>query len=350
MSTEKKTKKRGPVQWSMTILGVCIICWGLYEGISLIVRGATTETCDDAQVEQYVTPINIRATGYIDRICFKEHQHVNKGDTLLVLDQREYLIQLSLAEANLKDAQAGGAVVDATVNRTQASSQVVDYNIAEIEVRLNKLQKDVERYRNLLAKDAATPMQLEQVETEYQAALKRLEAAKKQKTTALAGVSEASTRKLNSEAAVQRATAALEQAKLNLSYTVVVAPCDGTIGRRAIEEGQFIAAGTPITTIIPEEPKWIIANFREKQIENLKVGQDVVISIDAIKGRKYKGHIKSIAGATGAKFSAVPTDNSAGNFVKIQQRIPVLIEFDALSQEDYNQMAAGMMAIVRVKL
>ena len=163
-------------------------------------------------------------------------------------------------------------------------------------------------------------------------------------------MSEASTKKANTEAAIQRAKAALEQARLNLSYTVVTAPCDGQIGRRNIEEGQFIAAGTPITNIIPEQAKWVIANFRETQTEKLRVGQEVTITIDAIKGREYKGHITSIASATGSKFSAVPTDNSTGNFVKIQQRIPVRIDFDGLQQEDYNQMAAGMMAVIKVKV
>ena len=351
MSEENVTKKkRGPVQWVVTIVGLCIICWGLYEGVMLFVDNATYETSDDAQVEQYVTPVNIRATGYIDRVCFREHQTVKKGDTLLILDQREYRIQLQMAEANLKDAQAGGAGVDATVNRTQTNTQVFDSSIAEIEVRLAKLKKDVERYRNLVERDAATPIQLEQIETEYNATLKRLEAARRQKATAVAGVSEASTKKLNIDAALQRAQAALEQARLNLSYTVVVAPCDGKVGRRNIEQGQFIAAGTPVTTIIPDQPRWVIANFRETQTEHIAVGQEVSITIDAISSREYRGRVTSIAGATGAKFSAVPTDNSAGNFVKIQQRIPVRIDFEDLSQTDYDQMAAGMMAVVKVKL
>ncbi len=347
---QKKNRKWGPVQWAMTVLGVCVLIWGVSESIMLFIDHTSNETSDDAQVEQYITPINIRATGYIDRICFREHQKVKKGDTLLVLDQREYRIQLAQAEANLKDALAGNNVTDATVNRTQINSLVFDASIEEIEVRLAKLKKDVERYRNLVARDAATPIQLEQMETEYRATEAKLEAAKKQKATAEASVNEASTRKQNSDAAIQRATAALEQAKLNLSYTVVLAPCDGQVGRRSIEEGQFIAAGTPITNIIPEQPKWIIANFRETQTGHLKVGQEVTITIDALEGMEYKGHISAIAGATGAKFSAVPTDNSAGNFVKIQQRVPIRIDFDGLTQEDYNRMAAGMMAIVKVKV
>jgi len=346
---KKNVKKWGPVQWTMTVLGVCVLLWGFAEGVMLFIDHNENETSDDAQVEQYITPINIRATGYIDKVYFREHQQVKKGDTLLVLDQREYRIQLAQAEANLKDAEAGSVGVEATVNRTQTSSEVFDSSINEIEIRLAKLKKDVERYKNLVSNDAATPIQLEQIETECQATEARLEAARKQKDTAVAGISEASIRKQNSDAAIQRAEAALEQAKLNLSYTVVIAPCDGQIGRRSIEEGQFIPAGTPITYIIPEQAKWVIANFRETQIENLRVGQEVSITIDAIKNHEYQGRITSIAGATGSRFSAVPTDNSAGNFVKIQQRIPVRIDFTGLTQEEYNHMAAGMMAVVKAK-
>ena len=194
---KKQVKKWGPMQWVMTVLGVCVLIWGAFEGVMLFVDHTENETSDDAQVEQYVTPINIRATGYIDKIYFREHQQVKKGDTLLVLDQREYRIQLAQAEANLKDAEAGAVGVDATVNRTQTNTAVFDSSIAEIEVRLAKLQKDVERYRNLVSRDAATPIQLEQIETEYKATQARLEAAKRQKATAVAGVSEASTKKAN---------------------------------------------------------------------------------------------------------------------------------------------------------
>ena len=139
-------------------------------------------------------------------------------------------------------------------------------------------------------------------------------------------------------------------ARLNLSYTVVVAPCDGKLGRRAIEEGQMVNAGQTITNIIPDTQKWIIANYKEKQIENLHVGQEVEITVDALKDRTFKGRITAISGATGSKYSLVPTDNSAGNFVKIQQRIPVRIDFDGLAAEDHERLAAGMMVVVKAKL
>ena len=201
-----------------------------------------------------------------------------------------------------------------------------------------------------MKRNAATPIQLEQIETEYAATLKKLEAVKRQQRAAKSGVNEVSQRKVNTEAAIQRAQAALDMARLNLSYTVVVAPCDGQLGRRALEEGQFINAGQTITYIIPETQKWVIANYKETQIENLKEGQKVTISVDAVSDKEFEGVITAISGATGSKYSLVPTDNSAGNFVKIQQRIPVRIDFVNLSKEENERLAAGMMVVVKAKL
>lgn len=216
-------------------------------------------------------------------------------------------------------------------------------------MRLAKLAKDCERYRNLVAKKAATPIQLEQLEVEYAATKKKLEAAKKQQAAAYKGVNEVTTRKQNVAAAIERAQAAVEMAKLNLSYCVVVAPCNGKLGRRSIEEGQMVNAGTTITYIVPDNQKWVVANFKETQIEHLYVGQKVRISVDAMHDKEFEGTVTAISGATGAKYSLVPTDNSAGNFVKIQQRVPVRIDFTNISKEDNARLAAGMMVIVKAQ-
>lgn len=253
------------------------------------------------------------------------------------------------AEAALKDAEAGATVVGATLQTTQNSASVYDASIAEIEIRLSKLQKDLQRYKNLVSRKAATPIQLEQIETEYEATLKKLEVVKRQKKAALSGVDEVAYRRMNTEAAIQRATASLEMAKLNLSYTVVVAPSDGKLGRRSLEEGQYIPAGQTITYILPDGQKWVIANYKESQIESLSIGQEVDITVDAISGHSFVGKITAISGATGSKFSLVPTDNSAGNFVKIQQRIPVRIDFTSLTKEENYRLAAGMMVVVKTK-
>lgn len=346
----KKMKKLRRWQIAVSLLGVAIIVWGVIEVVCLFLNYSQTETSNDAQIEQYVSPINLRASGYIDKIYFTEHQEVHKGDTLMVLDDREYKIRVMEAEAALKDAQAGATIINATLNTTQTTASVYDASIAEIEVRLAKLEKDRKRYENLVKRNAATPIQLEQIITDYEATRKKLEAVERQKKAALSGVDEVSYRRVSTEAAIQRATAALEMARLNLSYTVVVAPCDGKLGRRSLEEGQFISAGQTITYILPNTQKWIVANYKETQIENLHIGQEVSVTVDAIRDKEFTGKVTSISGATGSKYSLVPTDNSAGNFVKIQQRIPVRIDFTNLSKEDNERLAAGMMVVVKARL
>ena len=347
--TKKDIKPLRGRRLVVSLVCIGIIAYGLWRLVDVFIEYTASETCNDAQIEQYITPVNLRASGYIAKVCFKEHQEVHKGDTLLILDDREYRIRLMEAEAALKDAKAGANVNSATEQTTQTSASVYSASIDEIEVRLAKLSKDIERYRNLVANKAATPIQLEQLEVEYDATKKKLEAARKQQEAAYKGVNEVTTRRGNVDAAIQRAEAAVEMACLNLSYCVVVAPCDGKLGRRTIEEGQMVNAGTTITYIIPDNQKWVIANYKETQIENLHVGQKVRMTVDALNNEVFEGTVTAISGATGAKYSLVPTDNSAGNFVKIQQRVPVRIDFTNISKEDNDRLAAGMMVVVKVE-
>ncbi len=344
-----RLKKQRRRQLIASTIGLAVLLWGAIEIIAIFIDYKSTETSNDAQIEQYLSPVNLRASGYIKKIYFQEHQMVKKGDTLLVLDDREYRIRVMEAEAALKDAMAGANVIDATLQTTQTTASVYDASIAEINVRLAKLEKDITRYRNLVERKAATPIQLEQLETEYAATKKKLEATRRQQKAALSGVNEVTNRKVNTEAAIERAQAALEMARLNLSYTVVVAPCDGQLGRRALEEGQMVNAGQTITYIMPETQKWVIANYKETQVENLFVGQKVRMTVDAVSDKEFEGTVTAISGATGSKYSLVPTDNSAGNFVKIQQRVPVRIDFTNLSKEDNSRLAAGMMVIVKAE-
>ena len=348
--TAKQLKKQKVRQTIVSLIGIALILWGVVKVVLLFIDYSSNETSNDAQVEQYISPVHPRASGYIKKICFQEHQSVKKGDTLLILDDREYRIRVMEAEAALKDAMAGANVINATLNTTETSATVYDASIAEIEVRLQKLAKDRQRYQNLVERNAATPIQLEQIETEYKATKKKLDAVLKQKKAALSGVNEVQTRKGNTEAAIERAQAALAMAKLNLSYCVVTAPCDGKLGRRALEEGQMVNAGQTVTNILPDTQKWVIANYKETQVENLHVGQTVRITVDAVSDKEFTGKITAISGATGSKYSLVPTDNSAGNFVKIQQRVPVRIDFTNLSKADNERLAAGMMVVVKAEI
>lgn len=332
------------------IIGICLAIWGLYAIMSLFVDYKSSETTEDAQVEQYLSPVNIRVPGYIKKIYFTEHQHVRKGDTLLVLEDDEYRIRLKEAEAALMDARSGRKVVANTLNTVSNSASVYDASIAEAQYRMKQLEKDYRRYSSLLKKNATTPIIVEQYQTQLEMARARVAALKQQREAAHSSVTEVDQRQENAEAAVKRAEAAVDLAALNLSYTVVTAPCNGCLGRRSIEEGQLVNAGQTLTTIIPDTRKWVVANYKETQISSLAVGQEVEVTVDAFAGKTFKGRITAISSATGSKYSMVPTDNSAGNFVKIQQRVPVRIELTDISDEDNARLAAGMMCVVKANL
>jgi len=346
----EKLRRQRMRQRVASLFGIIILVCGIVKIATIFLDYKNTETSNDAQIEQYISPVNLRASGYIKKVCFTEHQNVKKGDTLLILDDREYRIRVMEAEAALKDATAGASVIGQSLQTSQASASVYESSIAEVKIRLAKLEKDRTRYQNLLERNAATPIQLEQIETEYEATKKKLDGLVKQQKAAMSGVSEVSVRRQSSEAAIERARAALEMARLNLSYTVVTAPCDGKLGRRAVEDGQYVSAGQTLTYIMPNTQKWVIANYKETQVEDLHVGQEVALTVDALDGREFKGRITAISGATGSKYSLVPTDNSAGNFVKIRQRVPVRIDFDGLSAEDNARLAAGMMVVVKAMI
>lgn len=333
--------------------------FGKVAAILLLAAGATVivtmftdngvERTDDAQVEQYISPVNVKVAGYIKEIRFTEHQFVHKGDTILIIDDREYAIALKQAEAQLMDARSGRKVIGNSVNTASSSATVLDASIEEAELRVEKLERDYRRYSALLEKKASTPVIVEQYKTELDMAKARVSALKRQREAARSTVSEVSQRQENADAAILRAEAAVDMARLNLSYTVITAPADGYLGRRTIEQGQLVSPGQTITTLIPDSKKWVVANFKETQMARIRPGQSVEITVDAMPGKRFKGTVTAISQATGSKYSMVPTDNSAGNFVKIQQRVPVRIDFNGSLDDTANsRMAAGMMCEIKV--
>lgn len=333
--------------------------FGKVAAILLLAAGATVivkmftdngvERTDDAQVEQYISPVNVKVAGYIKEIRFTEHQFVHKGDTILIIDDREYAIALKQAEAQLMDARSGRKVIGNSVNTASSSATVLDAPIEEAELRVEKLERDYRRYSALLEKKASTPVIVEQYKTELDMAKARVSALKRQREAARSTVSEVSQCQENADAAIQRAEAAVDMARLNLSYTVITAPADGYLGRRTIEQGQLVSPGQTITTLIPDSKKWVVANFKETQMARIRPGQKVEITVDAMPGKRFAGTVTAISQATGSKYSMVSTDNSAGNFVKIQQRVPVRIDFNGSLDDTANsRMAAGMMCEIKV--
>lgn len=303
------------------------------------------EITNDAFIDQYISPVNVRVAGYIKEVRFKEHQYVHRGDTLLVLDNSEYLIKVKEAEAALLDAQGSRRVLDSGIGASKANVAIQEANIQEARARLWQAEQDYNRYEKLYREESVAKQQFDQIKADYDAALARYNALIEQRKAVKMQSDETQSRTTNAEAEILRCEAGLDMARLNLSYTVVTAPFDGYTGRRTLEQGQYVSAGQTITNLIRSQNKWVTANYRETQIENIYIGQRVIISVDAVSGRTFEGRVTAISEATGSKYSLVPTDNSAGNFVKVQQRIPVRIDFVDVSPDDMARFRAGMMVV-----
>ena len=330
---------------NITLNTVCILL--VLAGISWTVnyfwKYVNYEITNDAMVDQYIAPLNIRIPGYIKEVRFTEHQHVRAGDTLLILDNREYQIKVKDAEAALMDAKGSKDVLHSGIQTSQVNIAIQDANIAETKARLWQQEQEYRRYANLLAEESVAQQQYEQVKSNYEATKARYQALLEQKEAAKSQYTETNKKSTNVEANILRKEADLDMAKLNLSYTVLIAPYDGYMGRRTLEPGQFVQGGQTISYLIRSNDKWITANYKETQITHIYIGQKVRIKVDAYQGRTFNGTVSAISEATGSKYALVPTDNSAGNFVKVQQRIPVRIELDDATPEEIANLRAGMM-------
>ncbi|HAY3551661.1 HlyD family secretion protein [Elizabethkingia meningoseptica] len=303
-----------------------------------------------AQVEEFINPVNTRVAGYIKEIRFIEHQHVKKGDTLLVLDDREIQTQLGQAEAAYQNAMAQRTATSSSVNTVSNNVNVMESNIAGAKARLWNAEQNLTRYKNLLAAEAVTQQQYDQVKTEYDAQKAAYETLVNQRQSASLSTTEVKSKLGINDAEIKRTKAALDMAKLNLSYTVITAPYDGVMGRRLISDGQLVQAGQQIATIVLNGQKWVTANFLEKQMPKIAIGKKIIMSADALGGQQFEGEVTAISAATGSRYSSVPTDNSTGNFIKVQQRIPVRIEFTANNDaQKLNQLRAGMNMVIKLK-
>lgn len=306
-------------------------------------RISSDEYTDNAQVKQHLTPVNTRVQGFIKKIYFEEYQKVKKGDTLVVIEDIEYRLKVAQAEADYHNALVGKNAMYTTINTTQNNILVTDAAIDEQRIRLENAETDYKRYQELVKEEAVTPQQFDRVRTDYAATKARYEQLIRQKQSTSLVKQEQTQRLEQNEAAIKLAEAALELAKLNLSYTVILATTDGVTGRKEIHEGELVQQGQTLVTLVDGTEKWVIANYKETQTTNMHIGQKVKISVDAIPGVRFEGRISSISDATGSAYSIIPQDNSAGNFVKVEQRIPIRIEFTSENKkEDLERLRAGM--------
>jgi multidrug resistance efflux pump len=310
--THKKLRKRRLQNIPLNFLCILIAGSGLIWVANYFWKYIHYEITNDAFIDQYVSPLNIRASGYIKEVRFKEHQYVHQGDTLLILDNREYQIKVKEAEAALLDVKGSKEVLHSGIETSQTNIAVQDANIAEAKAKLWQLEQDYRRFARLLKEESVPEQQYEQAKASYKAAQARYQALLEQRKAAQSQFTETTLRTTSAEAAILSKEASLDLARLNLSYTVLTAPYDGYMGRRTLEPGQYVQAGQTISYLVRNTDKWVTANYKETQIIHIYIGQEVRIKVDALPGKVFHGTVTAISEATGSKYSLVPTDNSAG--------------------------------------
>ena len=353
------------------------------------------ESTDDAQVDGHINSISARISGHVIKLNVQDNQYVQAGTVLVEIDPADYQLAYERAKADFEDAQAGAvaagisvpitsvnttsqvSATQADVNSARAGIQVAKQQLEAAKAQLQqaeannvKAQNDLVRYKQLIDKQEISQQQYDQATAAADASAAGVAAARasaaaaqQQVIQALGKLAQAEAnwryantapkqmqitraRAVSAEAEAQRKKADLDQARLNLQYTKIVAPVNGVVSNRTVEIGQNVTIGQELMKLINLDDVWITANFKETQLREMKVGQRVTIEVDAT-GKKYNGKVDSIAGASGARFSLLPPENATGNYVKVVQRIPVKIVLDPGENKDH-ELRPGMSVVPKV--
>src|SRR5256884_2080384 len=298
-------KSGGSKRTVFIIMGVVLL--GLVAvGVRRWIYSLSHVSTDNAQVDGHIIPILPKVGGYVIEVRTDENRSVKAGDTLVVLDDRDYRARLAQAEADLAVALAG---VSNRGRVGQAEAQV-----AQMQANAEKAHADLERIKPLAEKDIVPKQALDAAEAAARAAD--------------AGLAAAQAALLGADARVAAARAARDQAALNLSYTRISAPSSGVVSKKSVEVGQLVQPGQPLMSVVPLEDVWLTANLKETEIADVKPGEPVDFTVDAYPGAHFRGHVESISPATGGRFSLLPPDKPTGNFTKVVQRVPVRIRPD----------------------
>jgi membrane fusion protein (multidrug efflux system) len=370
--------------------------------VALLIAGVTLwrylgsyETTDDAQIDGHINSVSARVSGHVVKLNVEDNQYVEKGTVLVEIDPTDYEVAVARARADYSDAQAQAAAAGINIPLTSVStsSQVAaaqagvanakagvaaarqqfaaaQAQATQADANNTKAQSDLSRYKQLIDKEEISQQQYDQAVAVAKASAANLEAARAAADAAAAQIEQAQGRLLQASADLRtaetrpqmmqvtsararaaqanadRRKAELQQAELNLQYTKVVAPVTGVVSNRTVEVGLNVQAGQELMKVIPLEDIWVTANFKETQLKNMRPGQRAEISVDA-NGKTYKGHLDSIAGASGARFSLLPPENATGNYVKVVQRIPVKIVFEP-GETKGHELRPGMSVVPKV--
>lgn len=346
MEQNQTPKKRKAVPF---IVGAVVLVVAFF-GIRALLHSFAYESTDNAQIETNAVPLVSRLAGFIDTLNVKDYSEVKEGQLLISIDDREYKLGVLQAETDLANAVADLANAQAQLNNSLANKQVAVANEDVQKTRLQKATDDLKRDEALFKDGAITQKQLDDSRNNFESAQKQLTANQRLVAFAVSQVATSQAQIKKAQAAADTRKAALELSKLRLSYCKIYAPVSGKIGKRNLEVGQYVQPGQVLMTVVNREKFWVVANFKETQLEKMKEGQEVDIKLDGYPDVEIKGKVASFSLATGAKFSLLPPDNATGNFVKITQRVPVKIELlDEAKFKDILKAGLSVEAEVKVK-
>ncbi len=340
----KKNKKILP-----RIIISLLVCIGLIFLAKEVWYAIHHEETDNAQIEMRLVPILSRVTGYVDKIYADDYSTVTKGQLLMIVDSTELELQLQEMQADYMQSLSDIDNAKAALVNAEASFALSKGNVEVTRLRLAKSVNDLKRDKSLSEGNAITQKQLDDSQSAFEITSKQMETGQmdiRVSETRLAVLSSL-INKTQAQAEIKKVR--IEQQKLKLSYCRIYAIADGKLGKRNIDEGQFIQVGTPLFSIVNTKSQWVVANFKENQLKNIHVGGIVHLKIDGYPKLNVQGKIVSLSDATGAKFSLLPPDNATGNFVKVTQRVPVRIEIlDEAKFKDI--LRAGMSVIVSIPI
>jgi membrane fusion protein (multidrug efflux system) len=342
----EEPKKRNPLVF--IILAIVLLVGGYY-GWTRLQFAKAHESTDDAQVEGDVYPILPRVAGPVMKVYVNDNQVVKKGDTLVTIDKADYIQRVNAAEAALLAAQAQVTAARAQVGTAQANVRTAQTTIGVSAATRTRLQQDLARSTKLRNQDIIPQSDYDAVAANLKMTTAQQSTAQDQVTVARNQVTAAQQQIAVAQAVVKQRQSDLDNAKLQLSYTTLVAPANGIVSKKSVQPGQVVSPGQQLIGLVSSGKTWVIANFKETQLEDMKVGQKAKLEVDAYPNEEFEGHIESLSAATGARFALLPPDNASGNFVKVTQRVPVKIVLD--KEDAQHPLRAGMSvnAIVAVK-
>lgn len=311
--------------WFALLVVLALIGWGIRK----MIENIHYEYTNDAQVSEYINPVISRVGGFIVDVRYEDNQEVKKGDTLLIIDAREYTFEKEQQEAMIDREDANISVLNSEKEIQSSKNESLEQKINAQKAKVWKQELEYKRYKYLTEQQSSTTQKLETVQSELEVLKNELLALERDLEAGKAELEDLDIQKKVILAEKKKLAVTLGRKNLDVSYTVITAPYNGRMGKRSIENGQMINPGEVLGFIVNDEtPTWIVANYKETQIRHIHVNDKVKVVADAFPDRKFTGKVISIAPAAGSAFSLLPPDNSTGNYVKIVQRIPVRIELD----------------------